>query len=54
MNLCVNEYHVEIVYSCMLMNSYVYCISMYDYHDDIYLLFMDVSWKKEKLSFVLK
>jgi hypothetical protein len=32
----------------MLMNSYVYCISMYDYHDDIYLLFMHVSWKKGK------
>jgi hypothetical protein len=47
MNLCVNEYHVEnFVYSCMLMNSFVYCISMYDYHDDIYLLYMDASWKK--------
>jgi hypothetical protein len=31
----------------MLMNSYAYCLCMYAYYDDIYLLLMDDAWKKE-------
>jgi hypothetical protein len=38
----------------MLMNSYVYCISMNDYHDDIFLLFVDGAWKSKNSSVVLK
>jgi hypothetical protein len=36
------------------MHAYEFFYLSYDYNDDIYFLFMDVSWKKEKLSFVLK
>jgi hypothetical protein len=38
----------------LLMYFYAYYLSMYAYHADIYLLFIDDAWKKEKLSFVLK
>jgi hypothetical protein len=36
------------------MHAYEYCLSMYDYDVVIYLVFMDDTWKKKKLSFVLK
>jgi hypothetical protein len=42
-----------IIYQCMII-MLIYCLSMYPYYVDIYLLFMDDAWKKEKLSFELK